>query len=92
MIWRSKHLPAGWRKGRVVNPFEAGDATLCGNDRPIALLQILDKLSISILTTGLMQHVSLHDHQYAIRKKCGTHQPLFTDLALMLYSLTSRGV
>jgi hypothetical protein len=65
MIWHSEHIPAGWRKGRVVNLFKTGDATQCGSYRPITLLPVLDKLFSSILTIRLMQHVPLHDHQYA---------------------------
>jgi Reverse transcriptase (RNA-dependent DNA polymerase) len=44
---------------------------------PITLLPVLDKLFSSILTTRLMQHVPLHDNQYAFRKNRGTHQTLF---------------
>jgi Reverse transcriptase (RNA-dependent DNA polymerase) len=43
---------------------------------PITLLPVLDKLFSSILTTRLMQHIPLHEQQYAFRD-CGTHQALF---------------
>jgi hypothetical protein len=78
MIWRSEHIPAGWRKWRVVNLFRAGDATLCGNYILITLLQFLDKLFSSILTTRLMQQVPLQHHQYAFRKHRVTHHSLST--------------
>jgi Reverse transcriptase (RNA-dependent DNA polymerase) len=38
---------------------------------------VLAQLLSSVLTARLMQHVPLHDHQYAFRKNRGTHQPLF---------------
>jgi Reverse transcriptase (RNA-dependent DNA polymerase) len=83
MIWHSEHIPASWRKGRVVNLFSAGDATQCGNYRPITLLPVLDKLFSSVLTARLMQHVPVHDHQYAFWKNRGTHQPRFALATVM---------
>jgi Reverse transcriptase (RNA-dependent DNA polymerase) len=89
--------PEGWRQGRVVNLFKAGDATLCGNYRPITLLPVHDKLFSSSLSTRLMQHVAgrvhvpLHDHQYAVWKNRGIHQPLFAS-ASVIQARTHAGI
>lgn len=61
-----------------------GDASDCGNYRPLTIMSCIDKLCACLvfLTRRLMEAVELHDKQYAFHRGSGTLTALHTVVEL----------
>ena len=71
-VYDSGCIPASWRQGVISHAYKKGDASDCGNYRPLTIMSCIDKLFSTLLTARLMRVVELHDHQYAFRPGRGT--------------------
>ena len=66
-VYDSGCIPAAWRQGVISHAYKRGDASDCGNYRPLTIMSCIDKLFAVLLTRRLLQEVELHDQQYAFR-------------------------
>ena len=78
--WRQKSVPDVWHDARIACIFKKGDASYCGNYRPISLLPIGYKLFATILLQRLRHSGAEHrlwPTQFGFRTSRSTEDTIF---------------
>ena len=78
-IWNEEHLPNQWNEGIIIPIYKKGDRMICGNYRPITLLNIAYKIFASVLNNRLtaLTESKLTDCQMGFRPNRSTVDSIF---------------
>ena len=91
--WHSRDMPELWQKARVCEIFKKGDASKCGNYRPISLLCVGYKVSSALLLNRLKEancDAQIWHTQFAFKRGRGTVDALFTARRLIEQSCAHK--